>query len=214
MTYREAVRTTPPWILTQGKTICRRLRPLAILAMVSLISAGCLSAPPAAGGASSNAGNDTAATQPSSLGTGSLNSTGANREQAVKFAACMRANGVKQFPDPNASGQLTIDGIANGSSLDTNSTTFKQAMSACKDLEPAGFTGKKRSVQQQEAALKFAQCIRDNGVKDFPDPDPNAPLVDTDRVPSANRPGGMSALNTAMKKCGGMAASAGVTGGR
>jgi hypothetical protein len=28
----------------------------------------------------------------------------------------------------------------------------------------------KRSPEQQSAALNFAQCIRENGVKDFPDP--------------------------------------------
>ena len=30
--------------------------------------------------------------------------------------------------------------------------------------------GSKVTPQQQEARLKFAQCMRDNGVKDFPDP--------------------------------------------
>ena len=103
----------------------------------------------------------------------------------MKFAECMRSNGVSEFPDPGASGKFTIDGIANGSSLDTNTPAFTQAISACKNLEPAGFTGSKRSTQQQQAALKFAQCIRDNGVTDFPDPTANRPLVDTNRIPSA-----------------------------
>ena len=170
----------------------RTLRPLAALAMVALLGAGC----------------SNAAAGPGSGG----NTTAANRDQAVKFARCMRANGVREFPDPDASGQLTIDGIANGSSLDTNSAAFKQAISACKDLEPAGFTGHKRSAQEQANALKFAQCIRDNGVKDFPDPDPDGPLVDTNRIPSAARNGGMSILNAAMQKCRGLAANAGVTG--
>ena len=85
----------------------------------------------------------------------------------------MRSNGVSEFPDPGASGKFTIDAVANGSSLDTSTPAFKQALSACKNLEPAGFMGTKRSSQQQQAALKFAQCIRDNGVTDFPDPTPN-----------------------------------------
>src|SRR5207244_2073718 len=72
--------------------------------------------------------------------------------------------------DPDASGALTIDAVANGSSLDTSSAAFKQAVSACKDLEPSGFTGHQRSPQEQKAALEFAQCIRDNGVGDFPAP--------------------------------------------
>lgn len=132
----------------------------------------------------------------------------------MKFSQCMRDNGVSQFPDPDASGALTIDAVANGMSVDTNSATFQQALSACRDLEPAGFMGQKRSAQQQQAALKFAHCMRDNGVKDFPDPTPDGPMVDTNRIPSASTPGGMSNLHAAMHKCRDFAAAAGVTGGR
>ncbi|MEO8696453.1 MAG: hypothetical protein ABI658_23265, partial [Acidimicrobiales bacterium] len=137
-----------------------------------------------------------------------------DREKAVAFAECMRGNGIKVFPDPDASGQLTIDGIANGSSVDTNSAAFKQAISACKSLEPPGFAGHKRSAQEQANALEFAQCLRDNGVKDFPDPGPDDPLVDTNRIPSAERSGGMTILNAAMQKCTNLAAAAGVAAGK
>jgi hypothetical protein len=147
----------------------------------------------------------------SAAGTSNSNSA---RDKAVKFAECMRNNGVSGFPDPNASGQLTIDAVANGSSIDTNSAAFKQAMSACKDLEPPGFTGPKVTPQLRTARLEFAQCVRNNGVPDFPDPTPNGPLVDTNRIPSANTPAGMSALHVAMQKCGNFAGAAGVTGGR
>ena len=132
----------------------------------------------------------------------------------MKFAECMRANGVSAFPDPNASGELTIDGIANGSSVDTSSAAFEQALSGCKDLEPPGFTGTKVTPQQTTARLEFAQCVRDNGVPDFPDPTPNGPLVDTNRIPSSNTPAGMSILNAAMQKCGQYASAAGVQGSR
>jgi hypothetical protein len=141
-------------------------------------------------------------------------SSNANHDKAVRFAECMRENGVRAFPDPDASGQLTIDAVANGSSVDTNSAAFKQAMSACKDVEPPGFTGDKRNAQQQEHALEFAQCIRDSGVKDFPDPTPDGPLVDTNRIPSSAGNGGMSILNAAMQKCRDFAAAAGVAGAR
>ena len=172
----------------------RRLWSLGAIALAALISACGSSAPAATGSRSSDGG-----------------SSPAGHEKAVKFAACMRRNGVRQFPDPSASGRLTIDAVANGSSLDTSTPAFNQAISACKSLEPAGFTGTKRSSQQQQAALKFAQCIRNNGVPDFPDPIPNGPLVDTNRIPSTANPGGMSALNAAMQKCGDVAAAAGVT---
>src|SRR4029453_266400 len=99
--------------------------------------------------------------------------------------------------------------IAEGSSLDTSSPAWKQALGACKDLEPPGFTGGKRSPEQQSAALKFAQCIRENGVKDFPDPVNGEPLVDTNRIPSSATKGGLSILNAAMQKGRDFAAGAG-----
>ena len=170
----------------------RRLWPLAALAMVALISvisAGCSNAP---------AGTD--------------NNTAATHEKAVKFAECMRNNGVSAFPDPNASGELTIDAVANGSSVDTSSAAFKQALGACKDLEPPGFTGTKVTPQQRTARLEFAQCMRDNGVPDFPDPTPNGPFVDTNRIPSAATTGGMSILKATMQKCRQYASAAGVQG--
>lgn len=142
---------------------------------------------------------------------GSSSGTTANAHKAVKFAKCMRSNGVSDFPDPGASGRLTIDGVVNGSSLDPDTPAFKQAIGACKNLEPAGFTGSKRSPQQTQGALKFAQCIRENGAKDFPDPANGQPLVDTNRIPSAATSGGMSILNAAMQKCRDTAAAAGVT---
>jgi hypothetical protein len=162
----------------------------AALAMV-VISAGC-------GGTRSSGVNGTATT----------------RAKAVMFAECMRTNGVRGFPDPGASGALTIDAVANGSSLDTSSAAFTQAVSACKDLEPPGFTGHERSPQEQQAALAFARCIRDNGVKDFPDPGKTEPLVDTNRIPSAATPGGASILHAAMHKCGRYASAAGVRGSK
>jgi hypothetical protein len=171
----------------------RTLWPLATLAMLALIVAGCSSAP---AGAGSSGGSNTAPAH----------------EKAVAFAECMRGNGVSAFPDPDASGELTIDGIANGSSVDTNSAAFKQALDACKDLEPTGFTGTKVTPQQRTARLEFARCVRQNGVPDFPDPTPNGPLVDTNRIPSSNTTGGMSILKAAMQKCGRYASAAGVKG--
>jgi hypothetical protein len=150
---------------------------------------------------------------PAGSGTGSSggNNTVANTQKAVKFAECMRSNGVSGFPDPSASGSFTIDGVVNGSSLNPNTPAFKQALSACRGLEPAGFTGGERSAQQAQAALEFAQCIRAHGVKDFPDPANGQPLVDTNRIPSAATESGMSVLNAAMQKCRDVAVAAGVS---
>ena len=53
-----------------------------------------------------------------------------------------------------------------------------------------------------DAALKFAQCIRDNGVNDFPDPVQwSAPRRHESNPILRNEPSGMSILNAAMQKC-------------
>ena len=170
-------------------------RPLAALALtgISALLSACGSSAPADSGSAGNASASTA------------------HAQAVKFARCMRSNGVGAFPDPSGQGGFTIDEVVNGSSMDPNAPAFKQAISACKSLEPAGFTGAKVTPEQAAARLKFAQCIRANGVPDFPDPTANGPLVDTNRIPSASQPGGVSALHAAMQKCRDVAAAAGVT---
>jgi hypothetical protein len=142
----------------------------------------------------------------SAPGAGGGNETAANHQQAVKFAECMRANGVGEFPDPDASGALTLDGVVNGSSLNPSTPAWQRAIGACKGLEPAGFTGRKRTAQAQEAALKFAQCMRESGVPDFPDPTPNGPLIDTNRIPSAAGRGALSipGFQAAAHKCSAM----------
>jgi hypothetical protein len=160
--------------------------PLVALAVVALVAVGCSDA----AGENDSAGNSNAA----------------SREPAVKFAQCMRDNGVSEFPDPDASGELTIDGVLNGSSLDPSAPAWKAAIEACRDLQPPGFTGDGEvSAEQQEARLEFAQCIRENGVEDFPDPVNGEPLVNTNHIPSAATEGGMTILNAAMDTCGDLA---------
>ena len=161
----------------------RRRRPPAALALVA--TAALISA--CGSGASAGAGS----------------AASANHQTALKFAQCMRTNGVGAFPDPGGSGQLTLDGVVNGSSLNPSAPSWKRAISVCHDLEPTGFTGRKRNAAQQSAALKFAECIRQNGVPDFPDPTPNGPLIDTNRIPSAAGRGAQSipGLRAAAKKC-------------
>jgi hypothetical protein len=140
---------------------------LALIALAALLMSACGSNGPAATGSGSTGANNSSA-----------NNTSANVAKAEKFSQCMRTNGVSAFPDPDSSGQLTIDGVVNGTALDPNSPGFEQALSACKDLEPPGFTGSTRSPTQQEAALKFAQCMRNNGITNFPDPTANGPIID------------------------------------
>jgi hypothetical protein len=161
----------------------RHLRPLVALATVAMLGAGC----------SSGSGH---------TGAGGSAEASSARDKAVKYSECMRGHGLSAFPDPDASGQLTLDGVVNGSSLDPDSAAFKKAVTACRELQPAGFTGsKRRSTRAQKAAFAFARCVRKNGVKDFPDPVDGEPLINTNLIPSTSQQGGMSALNAAIHAC-------------
>jgi hypothetical protein len=171
----------------------RKLWPLAALATVALIGAGC------SNDSAENGSTGTASSSGTASSTGTT-SSGANkklsaRDKAVKFAECIRAHGVSDFPDPNAKNQFEYG-------VSVSPAVWTQATTACKDLQPPGTLSGKRTPKQQSASLRFAQCIRDNGVKDFPDPVNGEPLVDTYKIPSSNKPGGMAILNAAMQKCG------------
>jgi hypothetical protein len=146
---------------------------LAALAMVALIGAGC------SNGSAENGSTGAS----SSTGTASSNKNATNGGKTVQFADCMRENGIADFPDSNAGNdQEFVDALK---ALDTSSAAWKKAFGACKHLRPPGLLGGKASPQQMKSRLKFAQCMRDNGVKDFPDPLQGGPLIDTTRIPSA-----------------------------
>jgi hypothetical protein len=166
--------------------------------MLAVIVAGC---------SNGSAGNGNTGTARSTRTAGSStaasqNSSTTPREKAVKFAACMRENGYPDFPDPKASGEFPSFGIS------VSPAVWVKALRACKELRPPGSFSAHMSPKELSAALKFAQCIRAHGVKDFPDPVQDEPIIDTTKIPSANRPGGMSILNAATRKCGDLIASA------
>ena len=138
-----------------------------MVALISLISAGCGSNAPAETG---SAGSTATA------GSGAGKKLSA-RDKAVKFAECIRAHGVSDFPDPDAKNQSEYG-------VSVSPAVWNRATTACKDLQPPGTLSAKRTPKQQAGALKFAQCMRDNGVRDFPDPANGDPLIDTTKIPS------------------------------
>jgi hypothetical protein len=165
----------------------RALRPFAALALIGLIGAGCGS------NAASGSGTAGSTATPGSAGDKTLT----KQEKAVKFAECMRANGVPHFPDPDPKGEMNFG-------VDVTREVWLKAIDACKALKPPGALSSKRTPKQQSASLRFAQCVRDHGVKDFPDPVNGEPVIDTYKIPSSNRPGGMTILNAATQACGGI----------
>jgi hypothetical protein len=131
-----------------NKIIRTHLAPMvALVAATGLIAAGC-------GG-----GDDASSTSAAS----------SDSDQAAKFAQCMRENGVPDFPDPT-NGGIQLNAQA-GTDIDPNSPEFQQARQACQDEAPAGLqSGQGSSADTQAQVLKFAKCMRENGVPNFPDP--------------------------------------------
>ncbi|WP_117210821.1 hypothetical protein [Allorhizocola rhizosphaerae] len=95
------------------------------------------------------------------------------QEKALKWVQCMREKGV-EVPDPDpATGRVQMR-FGPG----TDQAKVQAAMQACKEFQPFGEGGQGGNPQQQEAQRKFAQCMRDNGVASFPDPQDGAIRID------------------------------------
>ena len=99
-------------------------------------------------------------------------------------------------------------------------TAMVVLISACGSTAPAETAsggsgdsgGASSTATDHEKAVRFAECMRHNGVSAFPDPTPNGPLIDTNRIPSlaAKDPRSDPELQAAMHKCSDFAAAAGV----
>jgi hypothetical protein len=134
-------------------------------AAAALIIAGLLVA--ACGEQSSGsrvAGEGSATSTPDGSSSG-----GSKRADGLAYARCMRSHGVPNFPDPNSKGEITLDS-SPGNGLDLDSPQMQSAMQACKDLQPG--PGKAEQERAFAEGLRFAKCMRANGVPDFPDPQP------------------------------------------
>ena len=99
--------------------------------------------------------------------SGSANSSG-NNSGFVKFAVCMRSNGVPNLPDPVGGGGIQIP---SNSGINPQSPAFQAARAKCTHLLPGGGPPKgPPSAQAKLAILKISECMRRHGVTDFPDP--------------------------------------------
>ncbi|WP_203710665.1 hypothetical protein [Asanoa siamensis] len=135
-------------------------RSLAVpLIALALGLAACGSAGPPPGVATAGGGTPTADASAAAADDG---------EQGRAFAACMRENGIDMpDPQPGAEGGL-------GVALDKlDKTKVLDAVDACRDLMPGGGKDVKLGPEQIERQRVLAECMRANGVPDFPDPDPD-----------------------------------------
>lgn len=97
----------------------------------------------------------------------------ARDEQAVKFAECLREHGV-EVADPEDGKGIRITGQLPKAEVDA-------AMEACREYSPMQ-EGASADPEAEERMRKMAQCMRDNGVEDFPDPEPGKGIQITGTV--------------------------------
>jgi hypothetical protein len=133
-----------------------------VLAAAALLAAGCGGGSKAPGIA--NIGTSTTDSSSSSGGSGS---DGTKARNGAAFSSCMRAHGIRNFPDPSSSGNLEINPSMG---INPDSATFQAAQKACQkklDIKPPSAA---EQARMQEQALKFSACMRAHGVPKFPDP--------------------------------------------
>jgi hypothetical protein len=137
------------------------------LAVLALLAAGCGGRAASPGVASLN-GSGATTVQASSGGGQPGGISPSSRQQLARFAACIRAHGVPNFPDPNAQGMFDVGG---SSGIDPSSPQFQAVEKKCQSLEPAGWQLTPRQVSAiYRQAFAFAECMRGQGIKDFPNP--------------------------------------------
>ena len=98
--------------------------------------------------------------------------------QELAFVGCMRDHGIADMPDPvpgDTSGRSAVryalDVMGKGSDQ-----SFQTALGECLGLLPPLPPPPPPAADEIEARRQFSQCMRDQGVSDFPDPRPDGSL--------------------------------------
>jgi hypothetical protein len=107
-----------------------------VVAASAVLVAGC------GGGSSPGVANVSSSTSTSSSGSGGQPAQAQIQQAAIRFAQCMRSNGVPSFPDPQPGGSLKFTIHQLGAS-----PQVKAAMSACGHLLPAGGSSSENTAQ-------------------------------------------------------------------
>jgi hypothetical protein len=128
----------------------RRTAMLAVTVGVAMLTAAC-------GGSPSSAASG-----------GSPNAAESAQSKQLAFARCMRAHGVTDYPDSGGPIQASP-----GSDLDPSNPTYRAARQRCQPLLPRLHLSPAQAAQNLADALKFAKCMRKQGITKYPDPVPH-----------------------------------------
>ncbi len=154
---------------------------VAMLTSVFLLASGCGGSSKPSSVASvattTSSSTDAGTTAGAAAGSDSPSSQTQLQQDALQYARCMRANGVPNFPDPNADGGFLFH---TGNGVDPSSPAFKTAQAKCQKLLPSGPTPGSTThptAQWLAQMVQAAQCMRRHGVADFPDPATTVPSL-------------------------------------
>jgi hypothetical protein len=149
-------------------------------------------------------GGDSGGTKVASANGGTKSGAGSSSpslspdEMGVKFAQCLREHGL-DVDDPEPGKGIRLD-LKPG----MDKATTDKAMEACRKYDPVQNGSATANPQGQEAMRKYAQCMRRNGVQDFPDPKGAGLQVDGSVMDDPD-------YKTADKKCRHFTGSGGTT---
>jgi hypothetical protein len=118
----------------------------------------------------------------------------------LKYTKCMRDNGIDM---PDATDNGNGPGVVVGGGSDTRKAPdkkkFEAATKKCQSLLPPAPNGGKISEKDKENALKFARCMRANGVN-MPDPTFDGSAM-AQRLDGDAERGDKKKFEAALKKC-------------
>ncbi len=137
----------------------RTAKVLALGLMLTLASAGC------AGKGDDGTQVATARTGGPAASAGPRGEPSRDPDVLLKFARCMRQNGVPWFPDPDTSG---LTRITPPKGFDPKK--METAQQACRQFQPEMDGDRRLDPEKLETMRQMAKCMRENGVPDFPDP--------------------------------------------
>ncbi len=95
-------------------------------------------------------------------------------QRELEFVACMRGEGVVDMPDPvpgDRSGRSALLHAMDVLGMGLKDS-FQTALDECTSFLPPAAPPSPQAPDDVAKLRQYAQCMRDNGVADVPDPDP------------------------------------------
>lgn len=175
----------------------KRNRPaVAVLTVLATAVMG-----PALGGCKSTGGprvaSVTSTAQPASSASKGPRPAADPRDRAVQLQRCMRDHGVQEaLPNPNGGTAVSGGNDAQHSDGGVSASAkaeFRKAVEACRIYQPDGGEPMTFSPEDIEKFRQFSRCMREHGVPEWPDPDPQTGAIRNDvndknpNIPTADR---------------------------